>query len=73
MCPCRQTLKFTSERDREIKFRMHRKVCPNPVNTKQILIANKSMTLKEQQLDDAERKRKFPRTINVSNSLCETL
>ena len=57
MCPSGQTLKFTSERDREIKLRMHHKVCPNPVNTKQILIPKKSMTLKEQQHDDAERKR----------------
>ena len=37
---------------------MQRKVCRNPVNTKQILIPKESMTLKEQQLNDAERKRK---------------
>ena len=47
MCPCGQTFKFKSERDREMKFRLHRKVCPNPVNAKHIGVPKKSMTPKK--------------------------
>ena len=57
-CPCGQIFNFTSERDQEMKFQLHHKVCPKPVDSKQVPIPKKAMTLKEQQLDDAERKRK---------------
>ena len=58
-CPCGQTFKYTSERDMKMKLRMHRRFCSNPPKRfDKIGIPKKAMTLREQQLSEAERIRK---------------
>ena len=58
-CPCGQTFKYTSERDMKMKLRMGRRFCSNPpVAFDKIGIPKKAMTLREQQLNEAERIRK---------------
>ena len=58
-CPCGQTFEYTSERDMKMKLRMHRRFCSNPpVAFDKIGIPKKSCTLREQQLNEAERIRK---------------
>ena len=48
-----------SERDMKMKLRMHHRFCPNPPKGfNKIGIPKKAMTLKEQQLNQAERTRK---------------
>ena len=55
-CPSGQTFKYTSERDMKMKFRMHRRFCSNPpVAFDKIGIPKKATTLREQQLNEAER------------------
>ena len=55
-CPCGQTFKYTSERDMKMKLRMHHRFCSNPpVAFDKIGIPKKAMTLREQQLNEAER------------------
>ena len=58
-CPCGQTFGYTSERDMKMKLRMHCRFCSNPPKAfDKIGIPKKAMTLREQQLDEAERMHK---------------
>ena len=58
-CLCGQTLEYTSERDMEMKLRMHLKFCSNPpVAFDKIRVPKKATTLRKQQLAEAERMRK---------------
>ena len=58
-CPCGQTFEYTAERDMKIKLRMHRRFCSNPAKGfDKIGIPKKATTLREQQLNEAERMRK---------------
>ena len=58
-CPCDQTFEYTSERDMKMKLQMHHRFCSNPpVAFDKIGIPKKSCTLREQQLNEAERIRK---------------
>ena len=43
-CPCGQTFDFASERDREMKLRMHRKFRSKTVGSKQLMIPKKTIT-----------------------------
>ena len=59
-CPCGQTFNFSSERDMNMKLRMHRKFCSKPPeSSRQVKKPNKAMRLREQQLNEAERKRRI--------------
>ena len=58
-CPCGQTFEYTSERDMKMKLRIHRRLCSNPpVAFDKIRVSKKACTLREQQLNEAERVRK---------------
>ena len=58
-CPCSQTFDFASERDWDMKLRMHHKFRSMPAEgSKQIRIPKKAMTLREQQHNQAERIRR---------------
>ena len=58
-CPCGLTFDFTSERDMNMKLRMHRKFCSKPPkSSEQIRMPKKAMMLREKQLNEAERMRK---------------
>ena len=58
-CSCGQTFKCASERELAMKRRMHRRFCSNPpVAFNKIGIPKKAMTLREQQLNEAERMHK---------------
>ena len=58
-CPCGQTFEYTSERDMKMKLRMHLRFCSNPpVAFDKIRVPKKAMTLREQQLAEAERMHK---------------
>ena len=58
-CPCSQTFKYTSERDMKMKLPMHRRFCSNPpVAFNKISVPKKACTMREQQLNEAERIRK---------------
>ena len=58
-CPCGQTFKYTSERDMKMKLQMHHRFCSNlPKGFSKIGIPKKATTLREQQLNEAERIRK---------------
>ena len=60
MCLCSQTFEYTSERDMKMKLRMHRRFCSNPQKGfDKIGIPKKAMILREQQLNEAERMKKF--------------
>ena len=51
--------KYTSERDMKVKLRMHRRFCSNPPKGfYKIGILKKATTLREQQLNEAERMKK---------------
>ena len=55
-CPCGQIFEYTSERDMKMKLRMHCRFCSNPpVAFDKIGIFKKATTLKEQQMNKAER------------------
>ena len=55
-CPCDQTFEYTSERDMKMKLQMHCRFCSNPPKGfNKIGIPKKAMTLREQQLNEAER------------------
>ena len=58
-CPCGKTFNFTSEGDCDMKFRRHSKLCSKPVGSRQIRTPKKATTLREQQLNDALRRRRF--------------
>ena len=58
-CPCSQTFEYTSERDMKMKLRIHCRFCSNPPKGfNKIGIPKKATTLREQQLNEAERIRK---------------
>ena len=58
-CPCGQTFECASERELAMKHRMHRRFCSNPpVAFDKIGIPKKACTMREQQLNEAERIRK---------------
>ena len=58
-CQYGQTFEYTSERDMKMKLRMHRRFCSNPLKGfDKTGIPKKAMTLREQQLNEAERIRK---------------
>ena len=58
-CSCGQTFEYTSERDMKMKLRIYRRFCSNPpVAFDKIRVPNKACTLREQQLNEAERMRK---------------
>ena len=58
-CPCSQTFDYKSERVMKMKLRMHRKFCSNPPKGfDKMRVPKKAMTLREQQLNEAERMRK---------------
>ena len=53
------TFHFMSEKDMNMKLRMHHKFCSKlPKSFKQISMPNKAMTLKEHQNNEAEKIRK---------------
>ena len=58
-CLCGKTFEYASERDMKIKLRMHRRFCSNPpVAFDKIRVSKKACTMREQQLNEAERIRK---------------
>ena len=58
-CRCGQTFEYTSERDMKMKLRMHTRFCSNPPKGfDKIGIPKKAMTLREQQLNEAQRMKK---------------
>ena len=58
-CSCGQTFECASKRELSMKRRMHRRFCSNPpVAFDKIGIPKKAATLREQQLNEAERIRK---------------
>ena len=59
-CPCGQTFEYSSERDMKMKLRMHLRFCSNPPKGfDKIGIPKKSCKMREQQLAEAERMKKF--------------
>ena len=55
-CSCGQTFDFASERDMAMKLRMHRKICSKPPKGfNKIGVPKKACTMREQQLNEAER------------------
>ena len=58
-CSCGQTFKCASKRELAMKCRMHLRFCSNPpVDFDKIGIPKKACTMREQQLNEAERIRK---------------
>ena len=58
-CPCGQTFECASEREFAMKCRIHRRFCSNPpLAFNKTGIPKKAATLREQQLNEAERIRK---------------
>ena len=58
-CPCGQTIEFASERELAMKHRIHRRFgCNPPLAFNKIGIPKKACTMREQQLNEAERIRK---------------
>ena len=58
-CSCGRTFDYASERDLNTKLRMHPKFWSKPLKGfNKIGVAKKAMTLREQQLSEAERMRK---------------
>ena len=54
-CSCGQTFDFVSEKDINMKLRMHCKFCSNPPEASMsVRIPKKAMTLREKQLNEAE-------------------
>ena len=63
-CSCGQTFGYASERERELKIRLHRKFCSNPPKgTYEIGVSTrpleKATTLKEYYKNEAEETRKL--------------
>ena len=57
-CCCGQTFGFASERDMKVKLRMHLKFCSKPPNGfDKVRVPKKACTMREQQLNEAERMR----------------
>ena len=58
-CSCGQTFECAYEQELAMKHRIHRKFCSNPpVAFDKIGVSTKAATLREQQLNEAERIRK---------------
>ena len=58
-CSCGKTFEYASERDMVMKLQMHHRFCFNPpVAFDKVGIPKKAATLREQQLNEAERIRK---------------
>ena len=58
-CPCGQTFECASEREFAMKRRIHHRFCSNPpLAFNKIGIPKKACTMREQQLNEAERIRK---------------
>ena len=58
-CPCGLTFECSSERELAMKCRMHCRFCSNPLLAfNKIGIPKKACTMREQQLNEAERIRK---------------
>ena len=58
-CSCGQTFECASERELTMKCRMHCRFCSNPpVAFDKISVPKKACTMREQQLNEAERIRK---------------
>ena len=58
-CSCGQTFEYASERELAMKHRMHRRCSSNPpVAFDKIKVSKKACTMREQQLNEAERIRK---------------
>ena len=58
-CSCGQTFECSSEPELAMKRRMHRRFCSNrPVAFNKISVPKKAFTMREQQLNEAERIRK---------------
>ena len=58
-CACDETFVFESDKDQNMKIRMHNKVCSRPVKGyKQVMVPKKAMTPKVQQHNEIERLRK---------------
>ena len=59
-CSCGQTFECAAEQELAMKRRMHVRFCSNPpVAFDKIRVPKKATTLREQQLNEAERKEKF--------------
>ena len=57
-CSCGQTFDFASERDMVMKLRMHHKFCSKPPRGfDKIGVPKKACTMRERQLNEAERNR----------------
>ena len=55
-CSCGQTFECASEREIAMKRRMHRRFCSNPpVAFNKTRVSKKAYTMREQQLNEAER------------------
>ena len=58
-CSCGQTFVFMSEREMNMKLRMHRKFCSYlPEVSKSVRIPKKAIMLREKLLNEAERMRR---------------
>ena len=58
-CSCGQTFERASERELAMKHGMHRRFCSNsPVAFDKIKVPKKACTMREQQLNEAEKIRK---------------
>ena len=59
-CAYGETFNYASERARDMKFRLHHKVCSKPVARvfKEVRIPKKATTLREQQHNQAKRMRR---------------
>ena len=58
-CSCGQTMECASERELAMKHRIHCRFCFNPpLAFDKIGVSKKAVTLREQQLNEAERIRK---------------
>ena len=58
-CSCGQTFECASEREIAMKLRMHRRLCfKPPVAFDKIRVSKKACTMREQQLNEAEKMRK---------------
>ena len=58
-CSCGKTFEFASEREMKMKLRMHLKFCSkSPVAFDKIGVPKQACTMREQQLNEAERIRK---------------
>ena len=52
---CGQTFDFASEKDMNMKLRIHHKLCSKPVGFREIRMPNKTMTLREHQSNEDEK------------------